>query len=100
LCICAGKAHEPLGVRQLGGEIACRSELQIGCDRLARDHLHGRRGVQVVAHSSDADGILTRFQPVPRKPVTALLVADDGDRPRRASPTHADKHAFGDALVG
>ena len=100
LFIGAGKACEPLRVRELGRHIVRLTEFQIGGGRFLGDDRRRGGALEVVADRADAESILARLEPRPREAITPLAVADDGRRQHRAGPGGADKHPFHRALVG
>ena len=73
----AGKAFEPLRVRELRRKIARLAKLEISRCRLLRGDRCRGGAFQVVSDRPDAEGILSGFKPGGRKTITALAVTDD-----------------------
>ena len=94
LIVGTGHAHQPLRVRELGGQILRVAQGQIAGDGLARRNLDDSGIVHFVSDGADAERILTGGQSVPRKAVLAPGIAQDADAHGGSRLLRADDHAL------
>jgi hypothetical protein len=57
------KTHEPFGVGKLGGKIGSFAQLQIKRQLIVGGKIYRIRSFKIVSRGSNADGVMTRFDP-------------------------------------
>ena len=100
LIVGARHARQPLRIRELGGEVFRLVQGEIGGDSRVRRHVGDAGILHLVSHGADAERILTRRQPVPRKAVLPAGIADDADGDGGPGFLRADHHTFHEAFGG
>ena len=98
--VAAGRARNPLRVRQLRSKVACPAQPQVRRGGRVRRDLHAVRALELEAGGSYAQRIAARLQPPRRKPVFAASIGHDRRRDGRARSSGADQHAFHRAFFG
>ena len=100
LIVGARETRQPLGVGQLGCEVARFRERQIEHRRLLGSQRRSTRGFEVVADGPDAEVVGTGLEPCPRKSIAPLPVGHNRGGDGGAGPLRAHEHPFHGSLFG